>query len=159
MGLKNLGDLIFGGRIANDNYEDPYEEMDDEFAGTEAPVSNVRTSENTYNQRTAGVSVGSSIEMKVVTPKSYDSVSQIADLLLSKKTVLLNLESTNRETARRLIDFLSGVAYALGGDVQKVADNTYAITPSNVAVSKENIGAAQVSAQPAQETEDDGAAL
>ena len=51
------------------------------------------------------------------------------------------------------------MAYALGGDVQKVADNTYAITPSNVAVSKENIGAAQVSAQPTQETEDDGAAL
>lgn len=156
MGLKNLGDILFPGKISNaDNYDDEY--MNDDFEEEEAPASNVRTSENTYNQRTAGV--GSSIEMKVVTPKSYDSVSQIADLLLSKKTVLLNLESTNRETSRRLIDFLSGVAYALGGDVQKVADNTYAITPSNVAVSKENIGAAQVTAQPAQETEDDGAAL
>ena len=77
--------------------------------------------------------------MKVVSPKSYDAVTQIADLLVSKKTVLLNLENTNRETARRLIDFLSGAAYAIGGGVQKVADNTYAITPSNVAVSKESM--------------------
>jgi len=84
--------------------------------------------------------------MKVVTPSSYDSVTQIADLLLSHKTVLLNLEKTNKETAKRLIDFLSGVAYALSGEVQKVADNTYAITPSNVAVSKETVGNANVDA-------------
>ena len=79
----------------------------------------------------------SSIEMKVVTPTKFEAVTQIADLLLEKKTVLLNLENTNKETAKRLIDFLSGVAYALNGDVQKVADNTFAVTPNNVAVSNE----------------------
>lgn len=96
-----------------------------------------------YEQRadkTGTVSASrSSIEMKVVTPTKFDAVTQIADLLLEKKTVLLNLENTNKETAKRLIDFLSGVAYALDGDVQKVADNTFAVTPHNVAVSNEDV--------------------
>lgn len=85
------------------------------------------------------VSNRSSIEMKVVSPTKFENVTQIADLLLDKKTVLLNLENTNKETAKRLIDFLSGVAYALNGDIQKVADNTFAVTPNNVAVSNEII--------------------
>lgn len=75
--------------------------------------------------------------MKVVTPTKFDAVTQIADFLLDNKTVLLNLENTNKETAKRLIDFLSGVAYALSGDVQKVADNTFAVTPNNVNVSND----------------------
>lgn len=81
--------------------------------------------------------------MKVVTPTKFDAVTQIADLLLANKTVLLNLENTNKETAKRLIDFLSGVAYALGGDVQKVADNTFAVTPRNVEVESMDTAAAQ----------------
>ena len=81
------------------------------------------------------------LEMKVVSPTKYEAVTQIADILLDKKTVLLNLENTNKETAKRLIDFLSGVAYALGGDIQKVADNTFAVTPNNVEVSNESIDA------------------
>ena len=60
--------------------------------------------------------------------------------IFENRAVLLNLENTNKETAKRLIDFLSGVAYALGGDVQKVADNTFAVTPNNVAVSNEAVG-------------------
>ena len=91
----------------------------------------------------SGVKVASkgSLEMKVVSPTKYEAVTQIADILLEGKTVLLNLENTNKETAKRLIDFLSGVAYALGGDIQKVADNTFAVTPNNVAVSNENVDA------------------
>ncbi|MBE6681215.1 MAG: cell division protein SepF [Ruminococcaceae bacterium] len=147
MGLREFGKKLFPDAIeADDNYaQDIYDDVEEQYQEDDR---NVRTSDS-YGSRGIGISTGgSSIEMKVVTPKSYDTVTQIADLLLAKKTVLLNLESTNRETARRLIDFLSGVAYALGGGVQKVADNTYAITPSNVAVSKENIGGVAASAAP-----------
>ncbi len=154
MGFKNLGKILFPDAIAEDYEKDIIGDDEDYIPEDENRAS--LTSENTYNARggaNVSVSAGSSIEMKVVTPKSYDTVTQIADLLLSKKTVLLNLENTNRETARRLIDFLSGVAYALHGDVQKVADNTYAITPSNVAVSKESVGAA---ASAAAETDNGG---
>jgi len=80
-----------------------------------------------------------SIEMKVVKPDRLEAVTQIADHLLDRKTILLNLEDTNRETARRLIDFLNGVAYAINGNLKKVANCTYVITPSNVDVSGEQI--------------------
>ncbi|MBO4950069.1 MAG: cell division protein SepF [Clostridia bacterium] len=141
MGLKEIGEKLFPKAIV-DEYEDGMIYEEDDFADGDVPSHTSETGFPSRGGTNVTVATGSSIEMKVVTPKNYDTVTQIADLLLSKKTVLLNLESTNRETARRLIDFLSGVAYALHGDVQKVADNTYAITPSNVAVSKESVGAA-----------------
>ena len=58
--------------------------------------------------------------------------SAIADHLREKRTVVLNLESTNKDIARRLLDFLSGVAYANEGKIKKVAISTYIITPYNV---------------------------
>ena len=58
--------------------------------------------------------------------------SEIADHLKDKRTVVINLESTNKDVARRLVDFLSGVAYAGEGKIKKVAANTYIITPYHV---------------------------
>ena len=81
--------------------------------------------------------------MKVVKPEKLESVTQISDYLLDRKTVLLNLEETNKETARRLIDFLNGVAYAINGNLKKVANNTYVITPNNVEVSGEQLRESQ----------------
>ncbi len=78
---------------------------------------------------------GSSIELKVVKPERFDNVLQIANHLLNRRTVVLNLEDTNKETARRLLDFLSGVAYSINGNLKRVANNTYVITPCNVEVS------------------------
>ena len=149
MGIKELSEKLFP-RTTVDEYDFDNGVENEGYEEQEAPV---RPAEKSYGAR-GGVNVisGASIEMKVVTPKSYDTVTQIADLLLQKKTVLLNLENTNRETARRLIDFLSGSAYALGGGVQKVADNTYAITPNNVEVSSESVGGVA----PAAETESNG---
>ena len=61
-----------------------------------------------------GKSTGASaLELKVVRPETYDAVGKIADHLLNRRTVVLNLEATNKETAKRLIDFLSGVAYSI----------------------------------------------
>ena len=107
-------------------------DTDDEFEPTSEDAVPVRHTSTTGT-------VGSSIEMKVVKPDSLDSVSQIADHLLDRRTILLNLEDTNRETARRIIDFLQGVAYAINGTLKKVANCTYVITPSNVDVTGEQI--------------------
>jgi len=94
----------------------------------------------------AGISIsgasGNALEMKVVKPESFDSVAQIADHLISRRTVVLNLENTNKETARRLIDFLSGVAYSIDGSLKKIASNAYVITPSNV-----NVGDAKLTSR------------
>ena len=68
----------------------------------------------------------------LVKPERFENASEIADQLKDKRTVVLNLESTNKDVARRLIDFLSGVAYAGEGKIKKVAANTYIITPYHV---------------------------
>lgn len=81
------------------------------------------------------LSSGAPIEMRVERPKSYEEVGPIADHLLERKTILLNLEAADKETIRRLIDFLTGVAYAIGGDIKKIAKRTYVVTPKNVDVS------------------------
>lgn len=87
-----------------------------------------------------GINIGgSALQMKVIRPESFASVNQIADHLLSQRTVVLNLEATNKETARRLIDFLSGVAYSIDGSLKRVANNAYIITPSNVDVSGDQL--------------------
>lgn len=97
--------------------------------------------DDTRDDQTAGENFGGNgmLELKVVRPESYDAVAQIADHLLNGRTVVLNLEATNKETARRLIDFLSGVAYSIEGTLRRVANNTFVITPHNVDVSGEAI--------------------
>ena len=82
------------------------------------------------------VNLNSSTQLQVilVKPDRFDMVSEIADHLRDKQALVLNLESTNKDVARRLVDFLSGCAYALDGKIKKVAISTYLITPYNVDV-------------------------
>ncbi|MBQ9748093.1 MAG: cell division protein SepF [Clostridia bacterium] len=82
----------------------------------------------------SGTDASTSVELKVVKPENYASVIEIADHLLNHHTVVLNLEATNKEVAKRLIDFLAGVAYSIDGQLKNVSNNTYIITPRNVDV-------------------------
>ena len=75
--------------------------------------------------------------MKVVKPERFDEVQMIGEHLLARRTVVLNLEDTNKETTKRIIDFLGGVVFAIQGKVKKVANATYVVTPKNVEVSSE----------------------
>ncbi len=72
------------------------------------------------------------LQVVLVKPERFDDASNIADHLNAKRTVVLNLESSNKDVARRILDFLSGVAYANDGQIKKVANCTYIITPYNV---------------------------
>ena len=72
------------------------------------------------------------LQVVLVKPERFEDASAIADHLNAKRTVVLNLESTNKEVSRRLLDFLSGVAYANNGQIKRVANSTYIITPYNV---------------------------
>lgn len=74
------------------------------------------------------------LQVVLVKPERFEEAAAIADNLNEKRTVVLNLESTNRDVARRLLDFLSGVAYASNGQIKRVANSTYIITPYNVDV-------------------------
>ena len=143
MGIKDaLNNLIFGKEEDTTGYDETYGD-DDGFD----PITETEETESDYKD--AGnikVSSGASIEMVVVKPEKLESVTQIADYLVDRKTILLNLEETNKEVARRLIDFLNGVAYAINGDLRKVATNTYVITPSNVELSGEKMNTNQETA-------------
>jgi len=76
----------------------------------------------------------SAVQVVLVKPTRFEDAPSVADHLNARKTVVLNLEAANRETSRRLIDFLSGTAYATRGSIKKVASSTYIITPANVDV-------------------------
>jgi len=140
MGFKDaLNNLIFGKEEDTTGYdsEEDIDEDDDSLLDGEGAEPEVKDAGNIK------VSSGASIEMVVVKPEKLESVTQIADYLVDRKTILLNLEETNKDVARRLIDFLNGVAYAINGDLRKVATNTYVITPSNVELSGEKLGTKQ----------------
>ena len=98
-----------------------------ENTGTLYPVENERRSNKVVNIHTT-----TQLQVVLVKPERFENASEIADHLREKRTVVLNLESTNKEIARRLLDFLSGVAYANEGKIKKVAISTYIITPYNV---------------------------
>ena len=65
------------------------------------------------------------LKVVLVKPERFEDASTIADHLNNKRTVVLNLESTNKEVSRRLVDFLSGVAYANNGQIKRVANSTF----------------------------------
>ena len=72
------------------------------------------------------------LRVVLVKPERFEAAAEVADHLRDRCTVVLNLEQTNKDIARRLVDFLSGVAYAQDGKIKKVAVNTYLITPYSV---------------------------
>ena len=84
------------------------------------------------NGKVVNIHATTQLKVVLVKPEHFEDASTIADHLNNKRTVVLNLESTNKDVARRLIDFLSGVAYAGEGKIKKVAANTYIITPYHV---------------------------
>ena len=125
----------------DDNLEEPYEEppreerreerrprrrrddRDEEF-DTYPPVSS--------SDKVVNINTTTQLQVVLVKPEKFQDASAIADHLRDKRTVVLNLESTNTDVSRRMVDFLSGAAYAQDGKVKKVAVATYIITPYNV---------------------------
>ena len=128
-----------------DEDEDVYEDEDDMEDEEPAPPPREenrrreREREREYQEpvrRNAGkvVNIHATTQLQVVLvkPDRYENASEIADHLREKRTVVLNLEKTQKDVARRLLDFLSGVAYAQEGKIKKVALQTYIVTPYNV---------------------------
>ena len=79
---------------------------------------------------------GSNIELKVVRPESMNEIFTIADHLIAGCTVVLNLELLDRETIKRMLDFLNGVTYTKGGEIKNVAQGTYIITPTGININE-----------------------
>ena len=133
-------------RLAHPYEDEEEDEFEDEFDDSPRPVerrerSSSRSSD-TYapvdelearrSNKVVNINATTQLQVVLVKPERFDDAAAIADQLNAKRTVVLNLESTNKEVSRRLIDFLSGVAYANNGQIKRVATSTFIITPYNV---------------------------
>src|SRR3954463_12945887 len=88
-------------------------------------------------RRSARGNGGGVASMHVVTPRSFNDAQQVADEFKNNKPVIINLQATDRELSKRLIDFSSGMTYALGGGMQRISQGIFLLTPENVEVSAE----------------------
>ncbi len=117
--------------VAEENERPARERVTDEPSYStkkEAPAKLIKSKSINYSQNNG------SLQVVLVKPDRFDEVTTIADHLNEGKTVVLNLEESPRETSRRIVDFLSGVAYANGGNMRKVAKNTFIIVARGVDV-------------------------
>lgn len=112
-------------------YEDEMNEY--EPKSREKSLNNIdRAPIKTGENKIVNIHATTQLAVVLVKPDKFENASEIADHLKERKTVVLNLEQTHKDVARRLVDFLSGVAYANEGKIKKVANSTYIITPFNV---------------------------
>jgi cell division inhibitor SepF len=109
-------------------------EFDDIFAD-EAPRSGRET--RALRPVGNGRSAAGDIQVHLVVPKSFNDAQQIADQFKDAIPVILNLQGTDTDLSKRLIDFSSGLTYALDGGMQRIADKVFLLTPRNVEVSAE----------------------
>ena len=115
-----------------DDEDDDFEEEFEEMPRKETAFEERRSRVDSRNNKVVNIHATTQLKVVLVKPERFENASEIADHLRDKRTVVLNLESTNKDIARRLVDFLSGVAYAGDGKIKKVAANTYIITPYSV---------------------------
>ena len=123
--FENIKEFFFS---ADDDYNDQ----------NDAPIRHDRQNEiddipvGDRRNKVVNIQTTAQLQVVLVKPEVFTDAKQIADHLISKKTVVLNLETASPENTRRIIDFLVGVAYANGGSLKPVANLTYIITPYNV---------------------------
>jgi len=118
----------------------PEEDFDEDFDEVATPSKKEEepqkrdSAPRLIKSKTVNASSAGSLQVVLVKPERFDDVRAIADHLNAGKTVVLNLEIANREESRRIVDFLSGVAYANHGNIRKVAVSTFIIVANNVDV-------------------------
>ena len=99
---------------------------------TSASETSSRSSQSSNSSKIYTYNASTTLHLVVNRPKKFSDAGDIAELYKNKTTVILMFNNTNKDVANRLIDFLGGVAYANGGNIKPVANNTFIITPYNV---------------------------
>ena len=131
MGVKDWFVKIMGGDEDLEN-ENATEEV--ELLGQPEPSADISEPSSKRGNKVLNINATAQLQVVLVKPERFDDASAVADHLNSKRTVVLNLESANKDVSRRILDFLSGVAYANNGQIKKVANCTFIITPYNVGI-------------------------
>jgi len=109
----------------------PRDEIDDIFSDDDATAgSRTRVLRPVSNG-------GPDVQVHLVTPRNFNDAQEVADRFKRSIPVILNLQTTGADLSKRLIDFASGLTYAMDGGMQKIAEKTFLLTPENVEVSAE----------------------
>lgn len=137
-----------------DEYEDYYEDEqpEEESSSSRSSYSGPRRSssysfsdfasrgESSGGNRVVNINAKAQLQVVLFKPISFgEETRAVADELLKRHTVVLNLEKTEKEVSRRIVDFLSGVAYANNGKIKRIATNTFIITPYNVDLTGDDV--------------------
>jgi cell division inhibitor SepF len=109
------------------------DEIDDIF-GDDEPIAATRSSTRTLRPVDNG---GGDIQVHLVIPRNFNDAQQVADQFKRQVPVILNLQTADHELSKRMIDFCSGLTYALDGGMQRIAEKMFLLTPRNVEVSAE----------------------
>ena len=119
-------------RIDNDDEDEEFDEFVPSKRRDERDGDYENIIESKRNNKVVNIHTTTQLQVVLVKPERYENSPEIADHLKERRTVVLNLESASKDIARRILDFLSGVAYANDGQIKRVANSTYIITPYNV---------------------------
>ena len=121
----------------DDEYDDEYEEKPKKsiFRREKTHERPARSNNKVTPMRQPARRTGVSMEVCVIKPTSVEDAREITETLLSGRTVILNLEGLDLEVAQRIIDFTSGATYAISGNLQKISNYIFLVTPTNVDIS------------------------
>lgn len=150
--MKQLADFISIGKDDEDEDYEEYDEAVDEEDYEEperTPVSNLRAvpdpepspktpkkaSRPVPMRQKRNTNIGGSMEVCVIKPTKVDETRDITDTLLQNRTVVLNLEDIDELSAQRILDFTSGSCYAMNGNLQKISQRIFIVTPESVEIS------------------------
>lgn len=139
MGLIDKFKNLMSDPEYDDEYDEEGGEVDDgmDFVTKpeeKSPAAEAAAEPAKRSNKVVNIHATAQLQVVLVKPERFDDASAVADHLNAKRTVVLNLESANKDVARRILDFLSGVAYANDGQIKKVANCTFIITPYNVGI-------------------------
>lgn len=144
---KMLDAMKLGDEDDYDDYEDDFDEEEEEVE--RKPLFKRSSDEESEKKSNTGMATvsrfttmrggkknnSSSMEVCVIKPSSFEDAREIAETLLADRTVILNMEGLDLGLAQRIIDFISGACYAIDGNLQKVSNYIFIVTPSNVDIS------------------------
>ena len=133
----------FRGKSYDDNYDDDYDEYDDREPRSSSKnahssshaVSSAGNNKVTPMRQPSSRRNAPNMEVCVIKPSSVEDAREITETLLSGRTVILNLEGLDLEVAQRIIDFTSGATFAISGNLQKISNYIFLVTPTNVDIS------------------------
>jgi cell division inhibitor SepF len=141
------------GYVTNEELEETYRRRDrqnvrplpqaveeDDWAAEEVAATRSRRRQDAREERPArlrSVDPGPPAKVHLVVPRSFNDAQQIADRFKAQIPVIINLQGADTDLSKRLIDFASGLTYALDGSMQRVADKVFLLTPRNVELSAE----------------------